>query len=336
MTSSPSAKIGRMSLVLLACAAAAPALAQTAAAQPAPKAAAETLAVTTATPAMWRVADADSDYVLLGTFHILPPGLDWRTGALNAAFEAADTVYFELDADAPGTGPKTLNTMMTKGFNPPGTTLSSMLSDADAQKLKEVVASVNLPFAAVDTMRPWNAFLTLSVQFIVNQGFDPGAGADSVLLKETRMRKKEARFFETIEEQLALFTELDSETEMNLLLLTLADWDRQAELFDDLFRAWAAGDTDFIDEQMNGDMREQTPVVYDRLIVARNKAWAEELDAALKNESGTGFVAVGAAHLVGGEYSVPALLAAKGYTVTRYGLEADAAPEAANDNAPGE
>jgi hypothetical protein len=317
----------RLAALAAAAAFAGPAHAQ---AQPAP---AEKFAVETATPAMWRVTDADSDYVLVGTFHILPPGLDWRTDALEAAFDAADAVYFELDAEAPDTGPKTLNTVMTKGFNPPGTTLLGMLGEADAQKLKEVTASVNLPFAAIDTMRPWNAFLTLSVQFIVNQGFDPGAGVDSVLLKEAKMRKKNVRFFETIEEQLALFTGLDSETEMNLLLLTLADWDKQAELFDDLFRAWATGDTDFIDAQMNDDMREQTPVVYERLIVARNKMWAEELDAALKNESGKGFVAVGAAHLVGADYSVPALLEAKGYEVTRYG-ESAAAPEAANDNAP--
>ena len=41
--------------------------------------------VEAATPAMWRVQDADSDYVLFGTFHILPPDLDWRTDALNEA-----------------------------------------------------------------------------------------------------------------------------------------------------------------------------------------------------------------------------------------------------------
>ena len=321
-------------LAALACAAAAlaqPAFAQASPEAPAP---AQTLAVETATPAMWRVTDADSDYVLVGTFHILPPGLDWRTDALDAAFEAAETVYFELDADAPDAASKTLNTVMTKGFNPPGTTLSGLLKDADAEKLKEITAGLKLPFAAIDTMRPWNAFLTLSVQFIVNQGFDPGAGVDSVLLKEAKMRKKDLRFFETIEEQLALFTGLDSETEMNLLLLTLHDWDKQEALFDDLFRAWAAGDADFIDVEMNGDMREQTPAVYDRLIVARNKVWAKELDAALKNESGKGFVAVGAAHLVGAETSVPALLAARGYTVTRYGVDAETASGPANDNAP--
>lgn len=292
-------------------------------------------AIETATPAMWRVTDDDSDYVLLGTFHILPPALNWRTDALKAAFEDADAIYFEVDADAPDAASKTLNVVMTEGFNTPGVTLSGMLEEMEAQKLREIATSLQLPFAAVDTMRPWNAFLTLSVQFIVSKGFQPGAGVDSVLLKEAKTAGRDVRFFETIEEQLELFTGLDAATEKKLLTITIRDWDKQEDAFDTLFRAWAEGEVDYIDEQMNDDMREQAPAVYDRLIVERNLAWAEELDSALKNESGKGFVAVGAAHLVGGEFSVPALLAAKGYEVTRYGLgdNEESAPEAANDNA---
>lgn len=292
---------------------------------PAPK---KDFGVETATPAMWRVQDADSDYVLFGTFHILPPGLDWRTDALNEAFAAADTIYFEVDADTPDAASKTLNVVMTEGFNKQGVTLSGMLEPDDAQKLQDIAAEVKLPFAAVDPMRPWYAFLSLSVQFIVNQGFEPGHGADSVLSREAKVAGKDLRFFETIDEQLAFFTSLDPNVEKNLLILTIRDWDKQAASFDDLFKAWANADVDLIDTQMNEDMREQAPEVYEKLIVARNKAWAEELGAVLKAESGKGFVAVGAAHLVGGENSVPALLKAKGYTVTRYGENA-----AANDNA---
>jgi len=298
-----------------------------AAAAQAPAPAQTIKAVETASPAMWRVQDADSDYVLLGTFHILPPGLDWRDEALDKAFADADVVYFETEADTPEAMQITTNTVMTQGFNKQGVLLSGMLGEEDTQKLKEIAGEVGLPFPAVDAMRPWYAFLTLSVQFIVNQGFEPGHGVDTVLLKEAKTARKDIRFFETIQEQLAFFTTLDPEVEKNLLLLTIRDWDKQAASFDDLFEAWTDADLDTIDTQMNEDMREQAPEVYQMLIVDRNRAWAENLDAVLKAESGTGFVAVGAAHLVGGENSVPALLKAKGYTVTRYGENA-----AANDN----
>ncbi|MEX6632370.1 TraB/GumN family protein [Hyphococcus lacteus] len=289
----------------------------------------EVIEVETATPAMWRVTDDDSEYYLLGTFHILPPNLNWRTDDLAKAIETAETVYFEVDADAPDAASKTLNVMMTEGFNAPGKTLSGMLESNDAQKLRDIASDLNIPFAAIDTMRPWNAFLSLSVQFIVNQGFEPGSGVDSVLLKEAKQTQKDVRFFETLEEQLSLFTGLDADTEKMLLVVTLRDWEEQEAAFDDLFSAWVTGNAAFLDEQMNDILQEQAPSVYERLIVARNKAWANELDAALKNESGKGLVAVGAAHLVGDQFSVPALLAAKGYEVSRVDTNTPA-----NDNNP--
>ncbi len=288
-----------------------------------------------ASPPMWRVADADSEFILLGTFHILPPALEWRTPALNAAIRNADSVYFEVEADASDAQTKTVNVLMTQGFNPPGTTLSSMLEESDRQKLVTITRDLGLPFAAIDPMRPWQAFLTLSVQFIVQQGFQPGAGADSVLLAEARTLGKELRFFETLEEQLGLFTTLDSQTEKQLLILTLQDWENQQEMFDDLYMAWRDGDADFIDKQMNDTMRLETPAVYDRLIVKRNEAWAEDIAGAMNNGAGTALIAVGAGHLVGDENSVPSLLAAKGFEVSRYGLDDIAATDnAANDNAP--
>ena len=273
----------------------------------------------TATPAMWRTADADTEVFLLGTFHILPPALEWRSDDLAAAFTAADVVYFEVDVDDPTARSKTVNVMMTQGFNPAGVTLSNMLAPEDAEKLRSISAALSLPFGGIDPMRPWQAFLTLSVQFIVQQGFEPGAGVDSKLVAEARTRGMELRFFETIEEQLELFTGLDPETEKTLLVLTIRDWENQTETFNALFSAWRSGDADFIDAQMNEPMRKQAPVVFDRLIAERNKTWADEIARAMaEDEGGTIFVAVGAAHLVGDEMSVPALLTAKGFDVSRH------------------
>jgi len=284
-----------------------------------------------ATPPMWRVADADSEFFLLGTFHILPPGLNWRTDSLERALASAETVYFEVDSDAPETQSKAISVMMLEGFNPNGALLTDMLDEADAQKLRNITFSLGLPIAGINPMRPWNAFLNLSVQFVVQQGFTPGAGLDSVLLGETRTLGKELVFFESIEEQLALFTELPPETEMSLLVLTLRDWENQTAAFAPLYDAWRTGNVDVIDVMMNDAMRDQAPEVYARLIVDRNKAWVETLATALDEGSGAALVAVGAGHLTSGDDSVPALLAAKGYAVSRYGDWADAA---ANDNAP--
>lgn len=288
-----------------------------------------------ASPAMWRIADADSEFILLGTFHILPPELQWRGAALEDAFRRADLVYFEVEADAPSAQTTTVRIMMTQGFNPPGTMLTDMLEPGDVRKLQDIAKSLKLPFAAINPMRPWQAFLTLSVRLIVQQGFDPGSGVDSVLLAEARSLGKEIRFFETLEQQLELFTGLDPKVEKALLVMTINDWDDEIAAFERLFTAWRRGDANFIDEEMNTSMHNKVPEVFQRLIVERNKAWAAEIASLMRGGSGNAFVAVGAGHLVGNEYSVPALLEAYGFEVSRYGLE-EAAPadeNAANDNA---
>ena len=45
-----------------------------------------------ADPPMWVVRDADSELVLFGSVHLLPPGLAWRTAALDAALGRAEEI----------------------------------------------------------------------------------------------------------------------------------------------------------------------------------------------------------------------------------------------------
>jgi|GEM_PF-18819 len=273
-----------------------------------------------ASPPMWRLADDDSEIWLLGTFHILPPDLDWRSDPLAKAIDAADTIYFEAEVDTPDARQKTIQTLMTQGFLPKEKNLSSLLDESEAEKLKEVANQVGLPFAAIDTMRPWQAFLTTTVQYIVAKGFDPGSGVETVLLREARLRGRNLEFFETVEEQLSLFTSLSPKVELALLKITLQEWDAQDEQFAALFKAWRDGDVGVIDTLMNETMREQSPEVYDALMLRRNEDWAARIKEVMAGE-GRVLIAVGAGHLVGNENSVPALLNAQGFEVTRYGVE---------------
>lgn len=292
---------------------------------------AETLAEAvgkTASPPMWRVSDEDSEIFLLGTFHILPPGLEWRSDSIVTALDAAKTIWFEAEVDTAAAKQKTLQVLMTQGFNADGKTLSELLAADDAARLKTIAAELGLPMKAIDPMRPWQAFLTLSVQFIVEEGFDPSSGVETVLLREARAKSYTLNFFETVEEQLGLFANLPPKAEKDLLTTTLREWDQYEDEFDELFTAWATGDIAGIDAMMNKNLRDAAPAVYDILVTRRNAAWAEALAAEMRG-SGTALVAVGAGHLVGAG-SVPALLEAKGFRVERY-----SAP-AANDNAPAE
>lgn len=273
-------------------------------------------AVAKASPPLYRVTDADSEFYLLGTFHILPPGFDWRSREAGAAIDAADAIWFEAEVDTRAAQQKTLQILQSKGFNPPGKPLSAMLGAEDADRLSAVAAELNLPMTAIDPMRPWQAFLVLSVQFIVSQGFDPGSGVEAALLAEGRARGRSLRFLETVEQQLGLFTDLAPATEKELLVLTLRDWEKQKADFDPLFEAWKKGDVEAIDALMNAPMRAAAPHVYEVLLTKRNAAWTEEIAKAIASGRGKAVVAVGAGHLAG-PHSVPAMLEAKGFSVTK-------------------
>ena len=49
-----------------------------------------------AAPPIWVVRDADSEVVLFGSIHVLPPNFRWRPKALDAALARAASVWFEL------------------------------------------------------------------------------------------------------------------------------------------------------------------------------------------------------------------------------------------------
>ncbi len=272
-----------------------------------------------ARPPMWRVADADSEVWLLGTFNILPENLEWRTNALLKAADLAETLWLEIEVDRADAAEKTMQILSRRGVNPPGVTLSSLLSPEDAARLAEVAERLDLPMDAVERMRPWQAFLILNVQFIASQGYDPGSGIQTSLLAEGRARGRHVVFLETIEQQLGAFSALDPETEKNLLSIALRDWDKQKKEFEALLEAWRVGDAAAVDRLANDTMRTEAPKAYEALIVARNKAWTEKIASSMKG-SGRALIVVGAANLVGAD-SVPALLRAKGFEVTRYGAE---------------
>ena len=48
-----------------------------------------------ASPALWKVADADTTIYLFGTIHLLPSGTKWRSPLFDQAASSADTLIVE-------------------------------------------------------------------------------------------------------------------------------------------------------------------------------------------------------------------------------------------------
>jgi uncharacterized protein len=81
-----------------------------------------------------------------------------------------------------------------------------------------------------------------------------------------------------------------------------------------LAASWKVGDVASIERLVLADVKSD-PFVYDRLLVARNRAWLPKIEA-LFSRGRPAFVVVGAAHLVGPDGLV-AMLKAKGYQLVQ-------------------
>lgn len=272
-----------------------------------------------ASPALWSISDEDSTVYLFGTVHILPPALQWRTDAIEAAFQDADIVYFEADALSQEAQATMAALIPQLGLNAPGVTLSSMISDEARSHVGVIAERIGAPsdafMAQLDPLQPWLAGLQMAVLQMQVAGYQPGSGAEVALTADAQEAGKTLRYFETVEEQLIFLADSSIEVQLADFETGVRQMVQEPEMLSELIQAWAAGDMAHVDQLINEEMRETSPELYDRVIVQRNRNWIPGILAALGGSQDV-FVAVGAGHMPG-EQGVLALLEAEGVEVTR-------------------
>lgn len=284
--------------------------------QPAPAfAAARAAAPVQATgsgPALWVVRDEDSTLYLFGTVHVLRPETLWRWTVVEQAFDSADRVVLEISN--PDDQAAIMPLIQQHGMSP-DRPLSSLLTAEERAKLDAAAQTMGASGAALDPMRPWLAALTLSVAPLVKAGYDPQSGVELVLKARAAAAGKEVAGFETIDEQVRILAGFPEEAQLAFLRTTLDDFEDATTELDRMVEAWAKGDVRAIDRMGVQPMRRENRAVYDALLVRRNTNWADQIETMLEG-SGTVFIAVGAAHLAGGD-SVQAILDRRGVEVER-------------------
>jgi len=274
-----------------------------------PRAEAETAA---AAPALWKLSDADTAIYLFGTIHILPRDVEWRTAALERAIAQSDELVLET---ATGTDlGKTGRTMMEMALSPGLPPLMERVPEEKRAALARLIESAGIPGRALDRMETWAAAMSLFATMFRGMGFEGEAGVEQGLSATFKDDGKPIEGLETVEQQFGFFDSLPEETQRAFLVGSIDDPATARAQFEAMIAAWASGDTDEIARTFDGETA-LSPELRQVLMVNRNKAWAEWLDARL-DQPGTVMVAVGAGHLAGKD-SVQAMLAAKGVKTER-------------------
>ena len=261
-------------------------------------------------PALWVVKDADSTLYLFGSVHVLRPTTGWASPRVEAAFDSASDIWFEISD--PDDQAAVLPLIQQHGLSPE-TPLSSRLTPEENVELEAAAQAMGASAAQLQPMKPWLAALSLSVAPLVKAGYDPKSGVELVLKARAEAAGKPIHGFETIDKQIGILANLPEDVQMAFLRETLKDYENAVTLLDTMVEAWAKGDVGTLDRVMVEEMKEASPALYQALLVDRNTDWADQIQTLLEG-SGTAFIAVGAGHLTGDE-SVQAILQQRGVTV---------------------
>jgi len=266
-------------------------------------------------PAIWLAKDFDSELYLYGTVHLLPDDLDWQKEDMRAAFKEAGTVFFELDS---GTDAQAEATVLATslGMRKDGLRLSDGLDSYQLKLLDAAAHNGELSLAALDSMKPWLASEFLTVAAASNAGLSPELSADEALKSRAKREQKNILYLETVEEQIRASADQPESLQRALLTETLEGFNTLGDDLTNIANSWAVGGTDYLTREMVEPMKSNSPIFYEALITERNKKWAKQLTRFLEG-SGTGFAAVGTAHLLG-EDSLIEMLREQGYEVSRY------------------
>lgn len=255
-------------------------------------------------PAIWEVTGADGQKGwLFGTVHSLPDGFEWRTPAIDAAFDEAGVLVVEIAAL--GDGDAANDAFMLRARRPGLPPVSERVAPADRPALRDFMERAGMTDAALAGMESWAAGLLLANGARRN---DPGNGVDRALLAQG----KPVVGLESFADQYDRFDRLPEKDQADLLVGLAHDADSAQD--DTHLVAWLTGDEDALEKQASIGILAY-PNLRKALLTDRNRAWLGRIEKLVEGGRKP-FVAVGAAHMLGSG-GLPKLLAADGYTVRR-------------------
>jgi uncharacterized protein YbaP (TraB family) len=264
-----------------------------------------------AQPPIWTVRDADSTIVIFGSVHLLPQGLDWTPPALTEALRNADDLWFELPIDDAAAEESTHLTQ-DRGVLPGGDRLSAHLTPQQWARLTKVADALQISPIGLERMRPWLAEITLSVIADGRAGATISDGVEQTL-QALAPASAQRHAFETPAEQIDFLAGAPMSDQIASLEQTLTEFETEPDLYRKVVDEWMAGDVDAIERRALTPLKAASPVMFDRLITARNRRWTKVIARRMKG-SGLTVIVVGVGHLVG-PGGVPALLRAQGFQV---------------------
>jgi hypothetical protein len=266
--------------------------------------------------AVYEITKGKNKIYMAGTIHMLraqdfPPPAEF-----DAAYQASQKLFFEIDlqkAKTPEFGQRFMQAMML----PNNGTLKDVL-DADTWAALQVFsAKTQYPLSQTMMFNP--AMTSILIAMTEAKKFGVADGIDAFYDKAARTDNKAIGELESADDVIAYMALFAQEDPNKIINSTLKDMESLQSQFETMVASWRSGDLDALDKEMGQKMKAETPNAYQALVVDRNKKWLPQVREMFKTPE-VEMVLVGSLHLSGND-GLLAQLKKSGYQVKPYKIK---------------
>lgn len=265
------------------------------------------------TPLLWEARTDAGTVYLLGAFHLLTTDDYPLHPTVDAVYQKADRLVFEVDPAAMG-APETVAAIQAMARFNDARRLRRVIAPKTAKKLKAFLGG-EAAMAAADAFKPWFMGLNIAMGSMASIGLDAKLGLDQHFMQRAAADGKPVSGLETVQQQMGALDRSPLDEQELMLLEALAPLAEKRERILQMHTLWRQADVAALEQLVNEDMRARTPRMYELLNRERNTNWLPQIIAML-GETRTTLVVVGSMHLIGDDGLV-ALLRRHGIEVRR-------------------
>lgn len=255
---------------------------------------------------LWRVDKEERQpSYLFGTIHVADPKISTLSQPVADALDSAQVFVMEALPDLE----ESIKFSQMMYFDD-GKKLRDYLDEEMYKRTMQILEDYQLTPEDLVFMQPWAAFIIMSYP----QG--EGLPLDLQLLDIAQRNGIDIRGLETLSEQGRVFSTMNLESQVRLLLDTVCNYGTVSGEFDTMKSLYLQRDlqalynysrkNSFAGDQLYEDL-------FKSLLTDRNHVMVERMQPVL--EAGNAFIAIGAMHLPGAD-GILSLLAQQGYTIT--------------------
>ena len=264
---------------------------------------------------LYEITKGNQKIYLGGTIHVLRTSDYPLPAEFEHAYENANILVLETDmkkASSPEFGQQMAQAFMYSG----GKKLSQDLQPKLWKELQAFADKCQFPLGQMSMFKAMFVSLSLSIAEMQRKGFGVGQGVDSYFYQKAILSGKTTQELESAGDVLTHLTAL-ADIDANIIIkATLRDLHKMDGMLEKSVGYWRAGELEKLDKEMATDMRNETPEIYQQLLVVRNQAWLPKIEQMFATPE-VELVLVGSLHLSSKD-GLLAQLKQRGYNIKPY------------------